>query len=518
VGSECAPPRDEEFASEATPMTHWHSLQAQFLRFHVPVVIVATVVLFGIIELQSTRYEREQLQSTLQNRIALERSVVAEPLWNLDVSGVTLILKAIVNEPNVMGAAVYDNAGRVFASVGDLNAAADLLGEAPVEFRTDVSVEPIGILRLALTTKPMDMAQRTRRWLAAAVALILASIVSFASIVAVRRSVRTPLKRMLSAIVETQARGTRQKVEWQSNDELGQVIAAFNAMQQRVESYERSLLDAQSQLHRQRDELEEQILDRTRALVDAQAGLVKQERMAVLGQLTATISHELRNPLATLRNSVTYVSELAARSEVPDAVVMARIVRNIDRADRIVTDLLDYTRIRPAPREEIHLDDWVQALLEEYVSPDSVSVTLSLQCPSRVLRVDEERVRRALINVLDNACQACVRAVESGVESDKLATIMKSDGLVTVSTLIVSGRVEIRVEDSGMGVDADVAAQMFEPLFSTRAFGVGLGLPHARECMKMQSGGLDWSQREGHTGSRFCLWIPIDGEWLEFEH
>ena len=188
-------------------------------------------------------------------------------------------------------------------------------------------------------------------------------------------------------------------------------------------------------------------------LRQVQDDLIRQERLAVLGQLSATVSHELRNPLGTIRTSmITITDNTEGRGlDVEDAI--GRIERNIKRCDGIIGEMLDYTRDAAPNREPTDVDDWLGGVLDEQEVPSGLSIGRDLVSGVEA-NIDRDRLRRAVINVFDNACQA---VKDNGSGADK--------GVV-VATKVNGEKVEIQVTDSGPGIPDDELGKVFEPLYA----------------------------------------------------
>ena len=149
---------------------------------------------------------------------------------------------------------------------------------------------------------------------------------------------------------------------------------------------------------------------------------------------------------------------------------MINIFGGITRCDAIISDLLDFTRIRRLNREPTSIDRWLRTVLEEHGVPEPVRLRLELEAGIEV-PLDRDSVRRVVVNVIDNACHAMDANEPAGGQAP----------LLTVGSRVNGGRLEITVRDTGHGMAPEVAAKAFEPLYSTKAFGVGLGLPMVRQ-------------------------------------
>ncbi len=162
---------------------------------------------------------------------------------------------------------------------------------------------------------------------------------------------------------------------------------------------------AEIELERYRNELEVLVGQRTEALVEAQRETLRNERLAAIGQLTGTVSHELRNPLGTIVSSFMLLRRLIHSDDPRVTTAMGRIDRNIARCNRIVQELLDYARIGELKLESTDLDRWLEDLLDEQELPGSIRMEQSLESAARI-SMDRHRLAQALINVVQNACQA----------------------------------------------------------------------------------------------------------------
>ena len=133
--------------------------------------------------------------------------------------------------------------------------------------------------------------------------------------------------------------------------------------------------------------------------------------------------------------------------------------------------------------------------------PAGVTVSHALDC-GLALAIDPERLRRAVLNVVENACQAMTP------EDDDAAPAEDSDRRLSVATRTTGARVEIRVRDTGPGIDEATPAKVFEPLFSTKAFGVGLGTTVVEQIMEQHDGGIEIDSAPGR-GTEVVLWLPL---------
>jgi PAS domain S-box-containing protein len=239
-------------------------------------------------------------------------------------------------------------------------------------------------------------------------------------------------------------------------------------------------------------ELGLRVEERTAELRRAQTELVRREKLSTLGQLTATVAHELRNPLSAIRNTVFTVREMVLAKGLDLERPLSRVDRNIQRCDRIITDLLDFTRTRELNRAELEADPWLEDVLADQRLPALVTLVRGFDAAGLRVSLDAERMRRVVINLIDNAAQAMPENVP---------------GTITVRTRADGGMFELTVEDTGAGIAQDVLSKVFEPLYSTKSFGTGLGLPTVKQIVE-QHGGTVGIASEVRAGTRVTVRLP----------
>jgi PAS domain S-box-containing protein len=245
-------------------------------------------------------------------------------------------------------------------------------------------------------------------------------------------------------------------------------------------------------------EFARRVEERTAELRRAQSDLLRKERLSTLGQLTATVAHELRNPLSAIRNTIFAMKESMAAMGTTYERPLTRVERNIQRCDRIITDLLDFTRLRELNRATIDADQWLEELLNEQRVPDGIELRRQFGTRDRLVSFDPERMRRVVINLIENAAQALAEASD-----------LDRPRVITVSTRTIQEQLEITIEDTGPGISSEVLSKVFEPLFSTKSFGTGLGLPTVKQIVEQHGGTVTIASDPG-KGTRIVVRLPID--------
>lgn len=223
----------------------------------------------------------------------------------------------------------------------------------------------------------------------------------------------------------------------------------------------------------------------------AHQALLRKERLAVLGQLAGGLAHQIRNPLAAISTAATILLRRLGDSKEPDVMqALAAIREEVREANRIITDLLDYARIRPASKERLPVRELFDSVIEQLHVPESVRIE-RIEDPDISVLADERQLRDALSNLARNALEA-----------------MPSGGVVRLLGSRDGADVVIAVEDTGPGLRRDVISRLFEPLVTSKPLGLGLGLTLARALVENQGGVLRAGTSRG-GGARFEARLPL---------
>ncbi len=258
---------------------------------------------------------------------------------------------------------------------------------------------------------------------------------------------------------------------------------------------------AEKALEKYRDHLEEIVEQRTKELRNAQEELIKREKLSVLGRLTAIVSHDLRNPLGVIRSSTFYLERKLSDADEKIAKHLQRIDEQVGLCDSIVDELLEYTRGRQSNMVEEELNPWLEKVLDQTAIPEQVAMIRELSPGLLMVRFDKEKMRRVVINLVENALQAVIARQERlKKEDDPYQPQMK------VSTSITDNGVCVEVEDNGSGMDDETARRAFEPLFTTRARGTGLGLAIVKKIVDEHGGRVELSS-EPDRGTKVIVVI-----------
>ena len=355
-------------------LLHPHTLRGKFLAINIPLALIATLVLFALFELNTHRVALENLRQNLDELAATQSAALSNPLWNLDDAQIKLTLAAIVINRDVLGVRIYDETGNVFDETGVTESpeGASTIVEKDIVFLDGDEERLVGRLAISTTDKWVDAATRTRFLLSGAIALLVVVSVVLSALVAHRRTIGIPLERLLASIKRAQQGNIRQRVVWESEDEMGAVVSAFNEMQVQQEAYEADLRNA-------RDTLEQRVEERTAELAAA-----RDEATKARAQLTEAIESipqgfSLYDPDDRLVLCNSKYGELlysGAGASVEPGTSFEAIIRGAAESGRI-RDVRD------------HIDEWVTERIESHRNP--TGTLLQHRRDGRWIQVNERK-------------------------------------------------------------------------------------------------------------------------------
>jgi signal transduction histidine kinase len=218
------------------------------------------------------------------------------------------------------------------------------------------------------------------------------------------------------------------------------------------------------------------------------------EKLEMLERLAATIAHDVRNPLGTVNTSLFAIRSAIERSQ-PERVEKALNLaeRNVKRCDSILTEFINITRMKELRIMPVNIDSWLKKIIEGLDLPQNIEIINALNC-DRIFNIDPDQLSRAITNVIKNGYQAI---------KDAAPAVMR----IIIESGTGDGSFFISVSDTGAGIPDEIITRVFEPLFSARHFGIGLGLTVAKEIVERHRGSITIQSKAG-SGTKVTFNIP----------
>ncbi len=352
----------------------------------------------------------------------------------------------------------------------------------------------LGVLDVMLSLASADAQIDTIRREVVLSSLLMIAVVGAASALFINRAVRKPVSRLIAGTQRVARGDLETRIDVGTRNQIGQLADSFNRMTEDLKS-------AREELTEWSGKLEKKVVEKTEDLGRAQRHIVQMEKMASLGKLSATVAHELNNPLAGI---LTY-ARLVARSLEEDGMKpeereeVARYLDLIQKESRrcgdIVRNLLLFARPSGGEFALHHVGpivDRAVMLVQHHLQISDIRLEIVPPGENDTLVCDASELQQALVALLVNAVEA-----------------MPDGGTLTVRCEAEDGEVRIRISDTGAGIPAEALPHIFEPFFTTKAGGTGLGLGLAvvYGIVKRHGGRIEVESKVGE-GTTFTVLLP----------
>lgn len=354
--------------------------------------------------------------------------------------------------------------------------------------------ERIGMLYVGYLDRPFVLLKRATL---ATIGLVLLAVMSLAALVSLRwaAEIFRPLEQMARTMKQAEAGVPNARVGTvTSTDEIGQLAAHLDRMLERIEDDTRAL-------QRWNTELDAKVAERTRELEGAKNHLVRSEKLAAIGLLTASVAHEINNPIAVIQGNLDVVRELLGPKAAGDVRSELRLIdEQIERMRLIVMQLLQFAK----PNEYA---GYVESVAPGQVVEEGLVLvsTLLARVPvtvernftsSRSASINRRELQQVIVNLLVNAIQAMPQGGTLGVGTHDLG----------------SNRVGITVADTGPGLGQEVLSTLFQPFETHKKDGTGLGLWISRSIVERYGGDMEACNRtDGVSGAIFSVLLQAEG-------
>lgn len=346
----------------------------------------------------------------------------------------------------------------------------------PLTYKVAISIASVAVVSFVIFQIPiawwafrngMDY-EAWRRYLVFSV--ISALVPNLLLLLLVLRTVSRPLQRITLTAVEVAkgAYGTEVDLR-KSNDEIGLLASSFNEMSRKMASD----IDELQRLNEQ---------------------LIRAEKLAAMGTLAAGVAHEVNNPLASISSLVQMMRSQEGHS-VETRERLNLISAQIDRIKQVTQDMTNFARSRPAARSEVDVNNVIRTALrlssfDKAFQDLDVNTELGEGLPA--VFADEDQLQQVFLNLLLNARDA-----------------MADGGSLSITTTLEAGHIRVEIIDSGIGIDTEAAAQIFDPFYTTKPAGkgTGLGLAVCYGIVTAHGGRIDVAANSP-SGTRFMVFLP----------
>lgn len=249
---------------------------------------------------------------------------------------------------------------------------------------------------------------------------------------------------------------------------------------------------ARAQILEYAGELEVKVEDRTKELVEAQKRLLKAERLAAIGELAGMVGHDLRNPLTGIAGAAYFLkAKYASKLDERGKEMLGIIEKDIDYSNKIINDLLEYSREVKLELTETNPRTISEEVLSQVRVPRRVRIVDRTEDEPK-FRVDVKKMLRVFTNIIKNAVDA-----------------MPKGGTLTIRSMKSNGKVVFSFSDTGIGMSEETLNKLWIPLFTTKAKGMGFGLPVCKRFVEGHGGKISVESVEGE-GSTFTVTLPLE--------
>ncbi len=360
----------------------------------------------------------------------------------------------------------------------------------------------LGVLDVSLDLRPVDeeIGVLERQ----AVAVTVLSVVLMGALIFLFTShfVSRPIRKLIAGTRAVAAMQLDTPIVIDTSQELGELSHSFNVMRER-------LMSAMNDLNKLTADLETKVEQRTQQLKAAHQKLLQTDRLASLGQLSASVAHEINNPLSGVLNLAMLMQRILKDDGIPHERIpeyrkyLSQVVHETSRVGRIVSDLLAFSRRSKPQTTMADLNNIIKttvSLVSHKLSLANVKVEESLREDLPVLRCDSSQIQQVVMNLVMNAAEA---------------TSVNGGGSVRVGTAVSDDHTSIvmEVEDDGEGIPPEHLVKIFDPFFTTKGEGkgVGLGLAVVYGVINAHGGDIEVESTVG-KGTKFRVTLPLGGK------
>ena len=347
----------------------------------------------------------------------------------------------------------------------------------------DLNEKPVYLMQVTVPRVEYAQAQTGMLYLGVSAGLTGVILIVLISLL-LDRFVLSRLAKLSSNVKQLSLKdGQLIQFKFQGTDEISSLAGKINEMVTVINESQASLKDYSANLEQKVDE-------KTKELVETQKRLVQAERLSVIGQMAAIVGHDLRNPLFGIKTAM-HILRKSASNQLDEngRKILDLVDKDIESANKILNDLLDYSREVKLGKEDRNLDELIADSLLSSRVPDRVRVKNSID-KSLEVNVDPDKIKRVFVNLIGNAVDA-----------------MPDGGALTIQSTLTGRNVEVSFSDTGTGIAPENIDKLWKPLFTTKTKGIGLGLVISKRFVEAHGGSIAVMSEKG-KGTSFTIILP----------
>ena len=314
----------------------------------------------------------------------------------------------------------------------------------------------------------------------------------------VARAISRRILRLRDSAVEIGNGNLSVRIDTNTGDEVGTLANAFNRMADSLSEKNYQLEEANRLLELRVSIRTVELKEANDQLLEMQEQVVHNEKLAAIGELSAGVAHDLRNPLGAIRNGVYFLNKKLrssefAKNEPKVGEFLAVIDERVSHCDKIITDLITFARISKPCYSSTSLRSTIDAAITGLESPENISVVKRFEDEEFRVRADREQIQRVFSNLVLNAFEA-----------------MPEGGALTIGIEMFETTVQVSFQDEGEGISEADFDRVFDPLFTTKIQGTGLGLAVCHQIISKHGGSIEVFSIFGE-GATFTVVLPLNG-------
>jgi signal transduction histidine kinase len=245
-------------------------------------------------------------------------------------------------------------------------------------------------------------------------------------------------------------------------------------------------------LKQQLEQLEHILTEKVKEIRESQYDTIQSEKVSAIAQLASGVGHELRNPLGVIKASAYFLKMMLGEDIDKRVLKHVRLLENaVSDSDRIIAELMEFARPGQPTIIGLNLNQSIKETMESITIPDYIETSYDLSNDLSLINADANQIKQVFSAIITNAIQA-----------------MPEQGMLSISTKSAGSCVEVTISDTGFGIKEEDLPHIFEPLFTAKAKGIGLGLALVKKNLAMHDGAIS-VESQLDQGSTFAIKFPL---------